>query len=214
MANQQGLWKKRVLVPFWTVRIFIMLSLIAVYAYALRTIDGVGELAKPAIASVVVFMLFIAICLLIDVLAIVLFMRDALKPGTFLTMNCFQTGFFGGVVIMQIVTAMKGRSEAGIGFSVFVFFTFFSLLMYSAVTYHRAKQEGRRGYYAAANNPAVYHPAVPTEYAPPYQQSTAYYPPSATPLDRQQSQYPPPYQSNGAMNDQYIQQPLKPAHMA
>lgn len=70
--------------------------------------------------SVVVFMLFIVICLLIDVLAIVLFMRDALKPGTFLTMNCFQTGFFGGVLIMDLVTAMKTRSSTGIGFSIFV----------------------------------------------------------------------------------------------
>lgn len=65
-------------------------------------------------------MLFIVVCLLIDVLAIVLFMRDALKPGTFLTMNCFQTGFFGGVLIMDIVAVMRGSSPAGIGFSVFV----------------------------------------------------------------------------------------------
>lgn len=70
--------------------------------------------------SVVVFMLFIVICLLIDILAIVLFMRDALKPATFLTMNCFQTGFFGGVLIMDLVAVMRGTSAAGIGFSVFV----------------------------------------------------------------------------------------------
>lgn len=124
------------LVPFWVVRICIMIFLIAVYAFALRAVDGIGEFAKPAIASVrakslltqllidcrsvVVFMLFIVICLLIDILAIVLFIRDALKPGTFLTMNCFQTGFFGGVLIMDLVAVMRGTSAAGIGFSVFV----------------------------------------------------------------------------------------------
>ena len=70
--------------------------------------------------KVIVFMLLIAICLLIDVLAIVLFMRDALKPGTFLTMNCFQTSFFGGVCIMEIVAVSQGRGEAGLGFSIFV----------------------------------------------------------------------------------------------
>lgn len=70
--------------------------------------------------SIVVYMLFIVICLLIDVLAIVLFLRDALKPGTFLTMNCFQTGFFGGSMIMDLVAVMRGNSAAGIGFSVFV----------------------------------------------------------------------------------------------
>lgn len=50
MANQPGLWKKRVLVPFWIVRICIMLFLIGIYAYALRAVDGLGEFAKPAIA--------------------------------------------------------------------------------------------------------------------------------------------------------------------
>lgn len=70
--------------------------------------------------SVVVFMLFIVIVLLIDVLAIVLFLRDALKPGTFLTMNCFQTGFWGGVLILDLVAIGKGASAVGIGFAVFV----------------------------------------------------------------------------------------------
>jgi uncharacterized membrane protein len=70
--------------------------------------------------SVVIFMLFIVIVLLIDVLAILLFLRDALKPGTFLTMNCFQTGFWGGVLILDIIEISKGASSVGIGFSCFI----------------------------------------------------------------------------------------------
>ena len=113
-----------------------MMFLIGIYASALVIVDGIGEFAKPAIASVtccflldyilttyrsiVVFMLFTIICLLIDVLAIILFMRDALRPGTFLTMNCFQTGFFGGVLIMDLVTVMRGTGAASIGSSIFV----------------------------------------------------------------------------------------------
>lgn len=62
----------------------------------------------------------IIIVLLIDVLAIILFLRDALKPGTFLTMNCVQTGFWAGVLIMDIVAIGRGASAVGIGFSVFV----------------------------------------------------------------------------------------------
>lgn len=65
-------------------------------------------------------MLFIVIVLLLDVLAIVLFIRDALKPATFLTMNCFQTGFWGGVLILDLVAIGRGASAVGIGFSVFV----------------------------------------------------------------------------------------------
>ncbi|KAF3040521.1 hypothetical protein E8E12_008089 [Didymella heteroderae] len=218
MANQPGLWKKRVLVPFWIVRVCIMLFLIGIYAYALRVVDEVGDVAKPAIASVVVFMLFIVICLLIDILAIVLFMRDALKPATFLTMNCFQTGFFGGVLIMDLVAVMRGTSAAGIGFSVFVFLSFLSLLVYSAVGYHRAKKQAQRGHYAAAHNPAMYNPAVPTEYPPQYQvpspyQQTAYHGQTSAPVELQHNQYLPPYQAHGATTDYYNQQPLKPAHM-
>ncbi|KAJ4336790.1 hypothetical protein N0V87_005183 [Didymella glomerata] len=218
MANQAGLWKKRVLVPFWIVRICIMLFLIGIYAYALRVVDKVGDVAKPAIASVVVFMLFITICLLIDILAIVLFMRDALKPATFLTMNCFQTGFFGGVLIMDLVAIMRGTSAAGIGFSVFVFLSFLSLLVYSAVGYHRAKKQAQRGHYAAAHNPAMYNPAVPTAYPPQYQvpspyQQTAYHGQTGAPVELQHNQYLPPYQAHDATTDYYNQQPLKPAHM-
>jgi hypothetical protein len=69
-----------------------------------------------------VFLAFIAIVLLIDILAIVLFLRDALKPVTFLIMNCFQTGFWGGVLIMDFVAIGRGGSAVGIGFSIFVLY--------------------------------------------------------------------------------------------
>ncbi|KAF1363344.1 hypothetical protein EJ07DRAFT_104652 [Lizonia empirigonia] len=214
MANQPGTWKKRVLVPFWFLRICIMLFLIGVYAYALRAVNDIGEFAKPAVASIMVFMLFIIICLLIDVLAIVLFMRDALRPGTFLTMNCFQTGFFGGVLIMDLVAVVKGTSAAGIGFSIFVFLTFVGLLIYSAIGYHRAKKQAQRGNYAAAHNPALPTAYAPTyEGAPPYQQNTAYHSQTAAPVELQNNHYLPPYESHSASTDFYNQQPLKPVHM-
>jgi hypothetical protein len=65
-------------------------------------------------------MLFIIAVLLVDVLAILLFLRDALHPGTFLSMNCFQTGFWVGVLIMDIVGVARGASAVGLGFTVFV----------------------------------------------------------------------------------------------
>jgi hypothetical protein len=48
MAPQQlVLWRKRVLVPFWIVRILIMIFLIAAFAYTLRTLDSVEDAIKP-----------------------------------------------------------------------------------------------------------------------------------------------------------------------
>ncbi|KAJ4361213.1 hypothetical protein N0V95_002096 [Ascochyta clinopodiicola] len=214
MANQPGLWKKRILVPFWTMRICIMLFLIGLYAIALGAVHSVGEFAKPVIASLVVWLLFIVICLLIDVLAIVLFLRDALKPGTFLTMNCFQTGFFGGILISDLVAIVRGTSSEGIGFSIFVFLTFVGLLIYSAIGYHRAKKQAQRGNYVVAHNPAVSTAyAVPHPDAPPHQKHTAYYSQTAAPVELQNSHYLPPYQAHGATNDSYNQGPIKPAHM-
>ncbi|KAH7068700.1 hypothetical protein FB567DRAFT_248635 [Paraphoma chrysanthemicola] len=213
-AQQPVLWKKRVLVPFWIVRICLMIFIIAAYAWTLRSLNDIKDVIKPAIATIVVFMLFIVIVLLIDILAIVLFLRDALKPGTFLTMNCFQTGFWGGVLIMDLVAIGRGGSAVGIGFSVFVFVTFVGLLIYSAVGYSRAKKAAQRGQYAPAHNPAVPAPfGHPPQYqnAPPYHQSTEYHSQSHGPVELQ-SQYLPPYQG-GAATDYYHQQPAKPAHI-
>ncbi|EAT85978.1 hypothetical protein HBI56_024310 [Parastagonospora nodorum] len=214
-TQQPVLWKKRILVPFWIVRICLMLFIIAAYSWTLRHLNEIKDVIKPAVASVVVFMLFIVIVLLIDVLAIVLFLRDALKPATFLTMNCFQTGFWGGVLILDLVSVARGASSVAIGFSVFVFTTFVGLLIYAAVGYSRAKKAAQRGMYAPAHNPAV-HPAPygqPPQYqsgASPYQQNTEYH--SQTAPVELHDQYLPPYQG-GAATDYYHQQPAKPAHL-
>ncbi|OAL52214.1 hypothetical protein IQ07DRAFT_363960 [Pyrenochaeta sp. DS3sAY3a] len=221
MAPQLVVWQKRVLIPFWVMRICLMIFIIVAYAITLRNLDSIKDVTKPAVASVVIFMLFIVIVLLLDVLAIVLFIRDALKPATFLTMNCFQTGFWGGVLILDLVAIGRGASAVGIGFSVFVFLTFVGLLIYSIVGYNRAKKAAQRGQYAPAHNPAApalstYPAAHPTQYptpiqSNPYQQNTAYHSQTSAPVELQ-SQYLPPYQG-GAAGDYYSQQPAKPANM-
>ena len=50
MAQQPALWQKRVLVPFWTVRIVIMIFIIAAYGYTLRNLKDVQDIVQPAIA--------------------------------------------------------------------------------------------------------------------------------------------------------------------
>jgi hypothetical protein len=53
MAPQQlVLWRKRVLVPFWIVRILLMIFVIAGCAYTLRHLDSVEEAIQPTTAYV------------------------------------------------------------------------------------------------------------------------------------------------------------------
>jgi len=50
MAQQPGPWKKRILVPFWIVRIILMVFIIIIYALTLRYIDEYKDMVKPAVA--------------------------------------------------------------------------------------------------------------------------------------------------------------------
>jgi hypothetical protein len=50
MALPPVLWKKRVLVPFWTIRIIIMLIIIAVYAFLLEIQRREKILEGPGVA--------------------------------------------------------------------------------------------------------------------------------------------------------------------
>jgi hypothetical protein len=49
-AQQPVMWKKRVLVPFWIVRICLMIFIIAAYAWTLRSLNDIKDVVKPAIA--------------------------------------------------------------------------------------------------------------------------------------------------------------------
>ncbi|EMD67968.1 hypothetical protein COCSADRAFT_267217 [Bipolaris sorokiniana ND90Pr] len=216
MEQGKGLWKKRILVPFWIVRICLMIFIIAIFAYTLRTLKDLKDFTEPGPGTVVLFILFMVIVLLIDVLAILLFLRDKLKPGTFLTMNCFQTGFWAGVLIVDFVAIGHGVSPVGIGFSIFVFLTFLGLLIYSIIGHRRAKAAAQRGHYAPAHNPAL--PATDlhgTPYfgAPDNHQNTAYHSQTHPPPDAHDQYAAPPSYQAGAAGDYYQQQPMKPAHI-
>jgi hypothetical protein len=174
-----------------------------------------------------VVILFSCIVLLIDILAILLFLRDALKPTTFLTMNCFQTSFWGVALILEFADIGKGGSTVGLGFGIFVLYvqrlvrtfaalthrslSYFGLLVYSIIGYRRAKAEAKRGKYAPTHNPFGSAPA--TEASPynsvPEYQNTAYH--SQTQPAEMHNQYLPPYQGGTATD--YYQQPVKPAHI-
>jgi hypothetical protein len=66
-------------------------------------------------------MLLIVIVLLMDVMAILMFLRDGLNPSKFLIMNVVQTSFWVVVLLLNAVAiAREKSSSSGIGFSIFV----------------------------------------------------------------------------------------------
>ncbi|KAF2649841.1 hypothetical protein K491DRAFT_610012 [Lophiostoma macrostomum CBS 122681] len=211
-TKQPTVWKKRILVPFWIIRIGLMLFIIAAYAWAINVLRQDPEYTAPAIGVVVIFMLLIIAVLLMDILAILLFLRDGLNPKTFLILNCVQTAFWAAVLILDIVSVARGESGVGLGFTIFVLFTFVALLIYAIIGYRRQRAQARLGHYAPAHNPAapVAHGAHPPAYmnAAPYQQNTAYYPPTGG-ISQDQFHM---QNTHGAAGDYYNTQPAKPAH--
>ena len=50
MGPSPVIWKKRVLIPFWVIRIILMLFIIAVYALAIKVLVDASDKPNPAIA--------------------------------------------------------------------------------------------------------------------------------------------------------------------
>ncbi|KAF2706963.1 hypothetical protein K504DRAFT_470951 [Pleomassaria siparia CBS 279.74] len=222
MSNNPTVWKKRILIPFWVVRILLMLFIIGIYAIALAVIRKDPELTLPNVGVIVIFMLLIVTVLLMDVMAILMFLRDGLNPTKFLIMNVIQTSFWAAVLLLNVAAiARSRRNGTGIGFSVFVLFTFIGLLVYAVIGFNKDRKQRSRGNYASAHDPAarpLTHDAQ--EYSVPeyqsnhefqqnplYHSSTAYQPPSDTRVDHDS---PNP---QGAAHDYYLQQPERTAHM-
>lgn len=178
-------WKKRILIPFWIVRIAIMTISLGMLIWMAATLnDGTmydkNEI-KPAIGGLIVTILFIAVIILLDVLAIFMFANKKLSAGRFMLLNCFGTGFWGVNLIIQIASigSSNGTNGASIGLGVFIFLSFLGLLIYSSILYHRERKARKQGAYALTNNPnTTPYNASPYNNSPYQPQTTAYTTPS------------------------------------
>ncbi|KAF2091903.1 hypothetical protein K490DRAFT_53072 [Saccharata proteae CBS 121410] len=168
-AYQTSPWLKRVLIPFWVVRLLLMVLVVAVFGLALGLLanhkhtsasdshhdsDGVAyddldELSGSEIRK-----------------------ATALKPRTFLIFNVLQTTVWLVILVLDIVVATKSSAFGGL-FTIVEFLVFLGLLIYAAVVYHRERKQGRGSYTPAlspehaeplsyASAPQLYHEA----YAP------------------------------------------------
>ncbi|KAF2493320.1 hypothetical protein BU16DRAFT_541019 [Lophium mytilinum] len=160
-------WKKTVLIPFWAVRIFLMTFIIGAYAWALAVIRSRHDIENVSLGVMILFMLLLVICLLLDILAIVMFGRNTLKPGVFLLFNVIQTTFWTVILVLDIVAlARPGVNRVGILGSAIVFLSFLGLLIYALVIFVRDRKNRKRGHGESTTaNPA----SVPLVQAQPQQ---------------------------------------------
>jgi hypothetical protein len=212
MAPSTAVWKKRVLIPFWFCRIIFMLVIIGVYAWAIHYTQTDRDIESVALGVIVVFMLLLVICLLLDILAIVMFARGALRAGAFLMFNCVQTGIWLVVVVLEIAAiARKNTNKSGLIGSFIVLYAFVSrpgspgyianpisasflgLLIYAIIQFRREKANMKRGH-GETLNPAANPASVPLVQSQPQQYGyapTSGFAPSAQPTHYQPAQQMP-----------------------
>ncbi|KAK8219138.1 hypothetical protein IWZ01DRAFT_538664 [Phyllosticta capitalensis] len=173
-------WLKRVLIPFWVIRIILMVLIAISFGVGLAVIavnakndddndddnsDGTQtnyddtstvRIRGGQIATIVVFFVLVLVCLTLDIIAVVKHARHNLRPKTFLIFNAVQTLFWAAVLVIDIVSAVRTRSALSFLFALIVFALFLGLLIYAIVVYRRARRDAARGAYV----PTVVNPAL------------------------------------------------------
>jgi hypothetical protein len=121
---------KRVLIPFWVIRILIMVIDIGLYGVAIGVITayaddvervykdyGVNYTVGTIIAIMAVIVAIVLFCLILDIVCIIKRARRTLSPRFFLIVNVIQTTIW----TVQFVLAMIGaRTAVTVGIGVIV----------------------------------------------------------------------------------------------
>lgn len=118
---------KRVLIPFWIVRIIIMVVLIGLYAVLVAGLgvfkDDVQRLAAQyntnmsytaVLATSCVIMAIVLLCLILDIVCIVKRARRTLSPPFFLGVNITQSLFYTTNFVLTMIGAHNGALSIGI----------------------------------------------------------------------------------------------------
>ncbi|KAK5012083.1 hypothetical protein LTR60_004571 [Cryomyces antarcticus] len=187
-SNVNRPWQKRVLIPFWTIQLIVLVGL--------TVIDSLGvayygrDDGAPLPVGVPIVLALCGFFITLEIIEIILFARRMLKPLFFLISNVMKTVFFLAVFVEGFVVTAYGNNGiqlivvAAVLYVISLSRTFVVLklfflgtLIYSSVIYHRARTAGNRGVYTAT--PATYDlenadatPLYSASFSPPPQQST------------------------------------------
>ncbi|KAK3901296.1 hypothetical protein C8A05DRAFT_16506 [Staphylotrichum tortipilum] len=158
---------KRVLIPFWIIRIIIMIVLIGLYAFLVAGLgvfkDDVQRLAaqyntnlnyNAVLATSCIIMAIVFLCLILDIVCIVKRARRTLSPPFFLGVNITQSVFYTANFVLTMIGAHNGALSIAI--NVVILLSFLGLLIYAAVVFHQYRTGSLRGTYAKANDPEAH----------------------------------------------------------
>ncbi|KAF2812563.1 uncharacterized protein BDZ99DRAFT_474715 [Mytilinidion resinicola] len=144
-STQTTPWKKRVLFPFWAFRTSFMVFLIGIYIWAIVIIRSRHDIENVSWGVIILFMLLLIICLLLDIMAMIMFAKHSLKPGAFLLFNVIQTTIWTVILVLDIVAlARPGVNRIGLLGTILVFASFLALLIYSLVIFIKERKSRKQ----------------------------------------------------------------------
>ncbi|KAK4247514.1 hypothetical protein C7999DRAFT_14443 [Corynascus novoguineensis] len=169
---------KRVLIPFWVIRILIMIIQITLYVLVIVGLDVFRDdlerlydeyhttLSYDAVFAIsCVIMVIILLCLVLDIVCIVMRARRTLTPPFFLGVNIAQSTFY--VVNFGLTMAGPRNGVASIVISVLILLSFLGLLVYASVIFHQYRTGSLNGgAYVPAGDPEVHNFVAETSYPP------------------------------------------------
>lgn len=123
VGDSMSPFMKRVMIPFWVVRILFMVIDIIAYGLAIGVLAAYAnydddefynydESFKAALAIAVVIVLLILVCLALDIVCIVKRARRTLSPRFFLITNVIQTLFWTIMFILTMIGTKSGVTIA------------------------------------------------------------------------------------------------------
>jgi len=105
-------WIKRILVPFWICRILLLVIMGVAQIATVYWISQESDIRGIVLASLVVIVLFVALCVSVDAISLILLMRRSLTPEAFLVLQSIETLLWTGVLAVQIMAAFKSTSRS------------------------------------------------------------------------------------------------------
>ncbi|KAL6693169.1 hypothetical protein J3F84DRAFT_401734 [Trichoderma pleuroticola] len=143
---------KRVLVPFWVIRVLIMVVDIAVYAFGIGIVASNKESIDQrfftgSLAALAVIEAILVLCLLLDIICIIKRARRTLSPRFFFATNLVQTTIF---VILFILSIIGRQTILNLILNIAIVLSFIGLLVYASVIFHKDRKGTLRGSYTPA----------------------------------------------------------------